>query len=77
MIASLLPKEIAQSINLNQEMHISIETARFSEAYDNWGKYLGAQPPTKLIEAQVPGIGRDQASSRHPCSSGHLRYGAI
>ena len=21
------------------------------------------------------GIGRDQASSRHPCSSGHLQYG--
>lgn len=60
MIASLLPKEIAQSINLNQEMHISIETARFSEAYDNWGQVPRRATATKLIEAQVNGESTDE-----------------
>jgi hypothetical protein len=55
VVAGLLPKEIAQTLNvgINQEMHIKIETAKFSEAYDAWGRYLGARPPAKLIEAPV------------------------
>jgi hypothetical protein len=52
MIAALLPKEIAQSININQNMHMQIEVASFSQAYDNWGKFLDARPPAELIEAQ-------------------------
>jgi hypothetical protein len=55
MIAALLPKEIAQSINLNQNMNVSIEVARFSDAYDRWGAYLDARPPAKLIEAADDG----------------------
>ena len=51
MIANLLPKEIAQSININQNMNLNIEVATFSQAYDNWGKYLDARPPAQLIEA--------------------------
>ena len=53
MIAALLPKEIAQSISINQ--NVSIEVATFSQAYDAWGKFLDARPPAKLIEAQVNG----------------------
>jgi hypothetical protein len=51
MIANLLPKEIAQSININENMHLSIEVATFSQAYDSWGRYLDARPPVQLIEA--------------------------
>jgi hypothetical protein len=50
MIANLLPKEIAQSININQSMNMNIAVATFSAAYDNWGKFLDARPPMKLIE---------------------------
>jgi hypothetical protein len=51
MIANLLPKEIAQSIAINQTMNMNIQVANFSEAYDRWGAYLDARPPAKLIEA--------------------------
>ena len=51
MIANLLPKEIAQSISINENMHLSIEVARFDQAYDAWGKFLDARPPVQLIEA--------------------------
>jgi hypothetical protein len=51
MIANLLPKEIAQSISINENMHLSIEVARFDQAYECWGKFLDARPPAQLIEA--------------------------
>jgi hypothetical protein len=51
VVAGLLPKEVAQSININSNMNLNIEVATFSQAYDNWGKFLDARPPTKLIEA--------------------------
>src|SRR5262249_9953744 len=51
MIANLLRREIAQSISINENMHISIEVARFDQAYDAWGKFLDARPPAQLIEA--------------------------
>ena len=51
MIANLLPKEIAQSISINENMHLSIEVARFDQAYECWGRFLGARPPVQLIEA--------------------------
>jgi len=55
MIANLLPREIAQSIAINQNTTMSIEVASFSQAYDNWGKFLDARPPAKLIEVQSNG----------------------
>jgi len=51
VVAGLLPKEVAQSININQTMNMNIEVKQFSDAYDNWGRFLDARPPTKLIEA--------------------------
>src|SRR6516165_2141569 len=42
VVAGLLPKEIAQTLNvgLQSEMRIRIETDNFSHAYDAWGKFL-------------------------------------
>ena len=56
VVAGLLPKEVASTLHVNQNVNLNIEVATFSAAYDNWGAYLGARPPAKLIEAgQVNG----------------------
>jgi hypothetical protein len=51
IVANLLPKELAASLNVGvtQEITLKLEEATWSQAYDNWGKFIGAQEP-KLIE---------------------------
>ena len=54
IVANLLPKELAASLNvgMTQEVTLRIEEATWSQAYDQWGAYIGAQQP-KQIEGTV------------------------
>ena len=54
-IANLLPKQLQETLTINQTTTLNVELATWSTAYDNWGKFLGAQPPPKLIESKPNG----------------------
>jgi hypothetical protein len=56
LVGNLLPKEIMQTLDvgLTQEIKLSIEEATWSQAYDQWGAYIGAQD-AKLIKGRANG----------------------
>lgn len=65
LVAGLLPKEMQSTLSVNQNVNIGLspEMAIWSEAYDAWGRFLGARRPVELIEAKpVSEVGDDSAT---------------
>jgi hypothetical protein len=60
-VATVLPKalEVDGALNVTHRSELSVEISDFNEAYQRWGKFLGARMPT-MIEAEP--IENDQAT---------------